>query len=75
MEPSDAVNDSMVKNSTAILFGDEFGNATNFSAYDTYSDYPNEDYIFDRTDVRIIFITLYTIVFCCCFFGKSNKKN
>lgn len=28
------------------------------------------EYIFDRTDVRIIFITLYTIVFCCCFFGE-----
>jgi hypothetical protein len=29
-----------------------------------------DQYIFDRTDVRAIFITLYTIVFCCCFFGK-----
>jgi hypothetical protein len=28
------------------------------------------DYIFDRPDVRAIFITLYTAVFCCCFFGK-----
>ncbi|XP_043640937.1 trissin receptor isoform X2 [Drosophila teissieri] len=28
------------------------------------------EYIFDRTDVRIIFITLYTLVFCCCFFGN-----
>lgn len=32
------------------------------------------EYIFDRTDVRIIFITLYTIVFCCCFFGKYPVK-
>lgn len=30
----------------------------------------DDEYIFDRTDVRAIFITLYTIVFCCCFFGK-----
>ena len=30
----------------------------------------DEEFIFDRTDVRAIFITLYTIVFCCCFFGK-----
>ncbi|CAK1603140.1 unnamed protein product [Parnassius mnemosyne] len=30
----------------------------------------NDEYIFDRTDVRAIFITLYTIVFCCCFFGN-----
>ncbi|XP_052837264.1 trissin receptor isoform X2 [Drosophila gunungcola] len=28
------------------------------------------EYIFDRTDVRIVFITLYTLVFCCCFFGN-----
>lgn len=28
------------------------------------------DYIFDKTLVRAIFITLYTVVFCCCFFGK-----
>lgn len=30
----------------------------------------DDEYIFDRTDVRAIFITLYTIVFCCCFFGE-----
>ncbi|XP_077278037.1 trissin receptor-like isoform X2 [Temnothorax americanus] len=30
----------------------------------------SEDYIFDRTDVKVIFITLYTIVFVCCFFGN-----
>lgn len=30
----------------------------------------NGTYIFDRLDVRIIFITLYSLVFCCCFFGK-----
>lgn len=29
------------------------------------------EYIFDRLDVRIIFITLYSIVFGCCFFGKK----
>lgn len=32
----------------------------------------DDEYIFDRTDVRAIFITLYTIVFCCCFFGEYN---
>lgn len=30
----------------------------------------NNTYIFDRLDVRIIFITLYSLVFCCCFFGE-----
>ncbi|XP_043268477.1 trissin receptor isoform X2 [Venturia canescens] len=29
-----------------------------------------DDYIFDRTDVKVIFITLYSIVFVCCFFGN-----
>lgn len=28
------------------------------------------DHVFDRTDVRVIFITMYSLVFCCCFFGK-----
>lgn len=28
------------------------------------------DHVFDRTDVRVIFITMYTLVFCFCFFGK-----
>lgn len=30
----------------------------------------NEDYIFDKIYIRVIFITLYSIVFCLCFFGK-----
>ncbi|XP_044727518.1 trissin receptor-like [Chrysoperla carnea] len=29
-----------------------------------------EDYIFDRTGIRVLFITLYSLVFCCCFFGN-----
>lgn len=28
------------------------------------------EYIYDRVDVRVIFISLYTLVFCCCFFGE-----
>lgn len=31
-----------------------------------------EDYIFDRTDVRVVFVTLYSVVFACCFFGKRT---
>ncbi|XP_074109232.1 trissin receptor-like [Cotesia typhae] len=30
----------------------------------------NGDYIFDRIDIKIIFITLYSIVFFFCFFGN-----
>lgn len=31
---------------------------------------PHKEYIFDRKDVRYVFITLYSLVFCFCFFGK-----
>lgn len=42
---------------------------TNESAID--GDEPfKKDFVFDRTDVRVIFITMYTLVFCCCFFGE-----
>lgn len=30
----------------------------------------NGEYIFDRTYIRVTFLTLYTIVFCLCFFGE-----
>lgn len=32
------------------------------------------EFIFDRKEVRIIFITLYSLVFCCCFFGECQKQ-
>ncbi|XP_050309734.1 trissin receptor-like [Anthonomus grandis grandis] len=32
--------------------------------------YNNEDYVFDKTYIRIIFVSLYTVVFCLCFFGN-----
>lgn len=35
----------------------------------------HKEFIFDRTDVRVIFITLYSLVFCCCFFGKWGLIN
>lgn len=41
-----------------------------FNDSDNLLEEDDREYIFDRTDVRIIFITLYTLVFCCCFFGK-----
>lgn len=33
----------------------------------------HKEFVFDRTDVRIVFITLYSLVFCCCFFGESLR--
>lgn len=37
-----------------------------------YGVYEAKEYIFDRLEVKIIFITLYTMVFGCCFFGELN---
>lgn len=31
------------------------------------------DHVFDRTDVRAIFIIMYSLVFCCCFFGEYKN--
>ncbi|KDR15207.1 hypothetical protein L798_10980, partial [Zootermopsis nevadensis] len=48
-----------------------YSNASSDSMADDNSSRAETDqYIFDRTDVRVIFITLYSIVFCCCFFGN-----
>ena len=30
-----------------------------------------EEFLFDRLDVRLALISGYTLVFCCSFFGKS----
>lgn len=50
-------------------------NIFNQSSFMNESDYndadlENKEYIFDRLEVRVIFITLYSLVFCCCFFGE-----
>ncbi|CAH0725808.1 unnamed protein product, partial [Brenthis ino] len=72
--------DSSVESNYVFYTATTDGNETDISSVDntTYtlrkneSQYSMEDdeFIFDRTDVRAIFITLYTIVFCCCFFGN-----
>lgn len=58
-------------------------NLLNFSSNDIFNQYDNHsngtiqndellkrDHVFDRTDVRVIFTIIYTLVFCCCFFGE-----
>lgn len=40
---------------------------------DTFPFEPKE-YIFDRKGVKVIFVTLYSLVFCCCFFGKLQTE-
>ncbi|XP_053958479.1 trissin receptor isoform X2 [Anastrepha ludens] len=46
------------------------GSDMSFNNSDALEEEKDREYIFDRIDVRIIFITLYTLVFCCCFFGN-----
>lgn len=41
--------------------------ATNRSQH--FRDLMRKDFVFDRTDVRVMFISLYSLVFCCCFCG------
>ncbi|XP_055589671.1 trissin receptor-like isoform X2 [Uranotaenia lowii] len=53
----------------SVLGGTELSYAgTNLSL--PFNNYVHKEFIFDRTDVRVIFITLYSLVFCCCFFGN-----
>lgn len=75
-------NVSVIRRSmfTFIENATEFGNVIYSSDDDNEtfmmneSDNKNEpkEYIFDRKEVRVIFVTLYSLVFCCCFFGKLN---
>ncbi|XP_065078925.1 trissin receptor isoform X2 [Ochlerotatus camptorhynchus] len=51
----------------SVTVGQDFATA-NFSY--PGNNYVQKEFIFDRTDVRVIFITLYSLVFCCCFFGN-----
>ncbi|KAL0849202.1 hypothetical protein ABMA28_013540, partial [Loxostege sticticalis] len=65
-----------IASNTRQNLGSETGNSTEPVKYipsvnnDTGIDesFNDDEYIFDRTDIRAIFITLYTLVFCCCFF-------
>lgn len=47
-----------------------------FSDFDNHSngtlvdDLLKRDHVFDRADVRAIFTVIYSLVFCCCFFGE-----
>lgn len=48
-------------------------NSGNYSDDGNITNYVHElhkEYIFDRKDVRYVFITLYSLVFCFCFFGE-----
>lgn len=76
-------NDITIYSTTETLFSrlmtTEYYNVTygsdlviNNISGSSYSDDVNitKEYIFDRKDVRYVFITLYSLVFCFCFFGE-----
>ncbi|XP_035911181.1 trissin receptor isoform X2 [Anopheles stephensi] len=48
--------------------GLDFSDSSNLTH--AFPNFVHKEFIFDRTDVRVIFITLYSLVFCCCFFGN-----
>lgn len=72
---------SVIENATDVIYDNssnsnnkyniESDNQTFVPNNDTY-DFKTEqkEYIFDRKDVRYVFVTLYSLVFCFCFFGK-----
>lgn len=62
-----------VENSTEfgnVIFSSQDDNDTLMSNNTLDFKFEPKEYIFDRKEVRVIFITLYSLVFCCCFFGK-----
>ncbi|CAL8070631.1 unnamed protein product [Orchesella dallaii] len=57
-----------IQNTSQYFNSNETGNDT--SAYFDFPFGDEERPIFDRSEVRAIFLVLYTIVFCSCFFGN-----
>lgn len=47
-----------------------FDNTTAANQTDLGKGLVKRDHVFDRTDVRVIFIITFSLVFCFCFFGK-----
>lgn len=53
----------------SVIYSGQDDNDTSMTNFTDFNFEPKE-YIFDRKEVRVIFITLYSLVFCCCFFGE-----
>lgn len=69
-------NNSTMKSTDGIYYTLEttFSNQNDtFKSYNQYEYEEEDEYIFDRTYIKIIFIFMYSIVFCLCFFGKLVK--
>ncbi|ETN64713.1 hypothetical protein AND_003535 [Anopheles darlingi] len=79
--PASAINGSLASpflttstllniNGTLEPYGGGGGGAVASNMTHPFTNFVHKEFIFDRTDVRVIFITLYSLVFCCCFFGE-----
>lgn len=44
---------------------------SNFEYGNFSGQFYDREFIFDRLYVRVLFITLYSLVFCCCFLGEK----
>lgn len=64
------IEDDADKNATSIASTWINYSATNRSQH--FKDLMRKDFVFDRTDVRVLFILLYSLVFCCCFCGMCG---
>ncbi|EFA04697.1 trissin receptor [Tribolium castaneum] len=54
--------------STASIYLEASNDSDQHNGTDFAMEY--EEYIYDKVYIRIIFISLYTVVFCLCFFGN-----
>lgn len=50
-----------------------YGNGNSTVTAGNGDDAEKRDFVFDRTDVRVIFISLYSLVFCGCFIGEYYR--
>lgn len=66
--PHGIYTNHFLMNGTTYAMNLTHENQSTFSGNDLLK----KDFIFDRTDVRVIFITLYSLVFSGCFFGKLS---
>lgn len=61
-----------INGATEINYVNESFEGGNFTEGDNWNHPQEYYYIYDIVYIRVLFISLYTIVFCLCFFGKSR---
>lgn len=74
LSSSNDFSDFDYQSNMSLLLSNIISNSSNDNSDMNYDLFEIKDYIFDRTGVRVIFITLYSLVFCCCFFGELKLR-